>query len=83
MDSSKINQMLAAANGANHVGEYPVNCYSSMANKVGTIHAVCDLQEILQLRAQVEQLREENTKLWGWYNTAEQRIAKQIRTEKQ
>lgn len=54
MDSIKINQMLAAANGANHVGEYPAGSYSPMPNKVGTIHAVCDLLEILELRAQLE-----------------------------
>ena len=48
--------MLAAANGANHVGEYPEGKYCPMPNKVGTIHAVCDLREILELRAQLENI---------------------------
>lgn len=56
MDNNKINQMLLAANGANHVGEYPAGSYSPMPNKVGTVHAVSDLLEILELHAQLENI---------------------------
>lgn len=56
MDNMKINEMIAAANGANHVGEYPASSYSPMPNKVGTIHAVCDLLEILETRAQLDNI---------------------------
>ncbi|KRS22850.1 hypothetical protein AAY72_01705 [Alishewanella sp. WH16-1] len=59
MDNNKINQMLLAANGSNHVGEYPSGSYSPMPNRVGSVHAVSDLQEILKLKAQVEQLQQE------------------------
>lgn len=63
MDNNKINQMLIAADGANHVGEYPSGSYSPMPNRVGSVHAVSDLQEILSLRAQVEQLRKQKKEL--------------------
>lgn len=68
MDNNKINQMLAAANGSNHVGEYPSGSYSPMPNRVGSVHAVSDLQEILSLRAQVEQFREAYKELSGAIN---------------
>lgn len=57
MDSSKIITMIAAAKNANHVGEFPANFYIPMPNRLGAVHSVDDLKEILELRSQVEQLR--------------------------
>lgn len=54
--SEEIKKMLAAADGANHVGEYPAGQYCPMPNKVGTIHAVCDLDDVLELRRQRDEL---------------------------